>query len=139
MRAHRSHRRQTATMSAAPRVTSFSEDSLREWFGQYNQDGTGLMDEAALGQLCAQLGLDPHSAPDIMQELDTDRDGKVGRVGSLAAVRQEGKHADAFTCSVSGGAVHCSSTPAGPPSDHLRRRPIEVRFAHPWGGGGGGE
>ena len=64
-------------MSASPRVTSFSEDSLREWFCQYDEDGTGLMDEAALGQLCEQLGLDPHSAPDIMKELDTNKDGKV--------------------------------------------------------------
>lgn len=72
-------------MSAAPRVTSFSEDSLREWFSQYDQDGTGLMDETALGHLCEQLGLDPCSAPDIMKELDTNRDGKVGPLLQLAS------------------------------------------------------
>ena len=120
-------------------MTSFSEDSLREWFGQYNQDGTGLMDEAALGQLCAQLGLDPRSAPDIMQELDTDRDGKVGRVGSLAALRQRAGTQTRSLAACRG--VLCTAPQLLPdlPSDHLRRRPIEVRFAHPWGGGGGGE
>lgn len=75
-------------MSAAPRVTSFSEDSLREWFSQYDQDGTGLMDETALGQLCEQLGLDACSAPDIMKELDTNRDGKVGPSCSWRAGRK---------------------------------------------------
>ena len=75
--------------SPAPRVTSFSEDSLREWFAQYDRDGTGLMDEAALAQLCEQLGVDPRSAPDIMRELDTNRDGKVGGFAGSPAADEE--------------------------------------------------
>lgn len=136
--------------SPAPRVTSFSEDSLREWFGQYDGDGTGLMDEAALAQLCEQLGVDPRSAPDIMRELDTNRDGKVGGwVRSLACLLQLTRKR--LCCLSLGGAdraavawggvlgwalVHGQALPGPPPSDHLRRCAVQIRLPPLWGGGG---
>ena len=60
------------------RVTSFTEESLREVFDQYDEQSTGFIDEPALTKLCAQLGLDEGDVPQIMIELDSDLDGKVG-------------------------------------------------------------
>ena len=60
------------------RVISFSEESLHEWFAQYDEDGTGI-DHSGFQKLCEHLGIESHLVPDIMVELDGDQDGKVER------------------------------------------------------------
>jgi Ca2+-binding EF-hand superfamily protein len=59
------------------RVISFSEESLREWFAQYDEDGSGI-NHSGFEKLCEQLGIEPHQVPILMTELDGDQDGKVG-------------------------------------------------------------
>ena len=66
------------------RVISFSEESLREWFAQYDEDGTGI-DHSGFQKLCEHLGIEPHLVPKIMVELDGDQDGKVERTAYCGA------------------------------------------------------